>query len=402
MRRVPRLLLLLVCCIGSAAAAAPPTVLLISLDGTTPSAARELPTFRRIASQGALADGMIPVFPTNTFPNHVSLVTGVSPNRHGIVNNGFVDPERGTYARDADPTWIEVEPLWSLLARAGIPSASYHWVGSEGVWRSGLGPVQWERFDGDVGEDAKVERILAWLALDDPAQRPRFVTAWFHGADGTAHRYGPDAPQVSRTLRHQDASLGRLLDALAARGLLASTTLLLVSDHGMAAVERSVDLQRALDDAGVPARVLGGGGCAIVVLRRRDAGVDRILATARRLGLEAWPRSAIPGLPSPANPRFGDVFAEAPVGTVIARHPRGAPGIVRGDALPLRGAHGYAPDRPEMRALFAAIGRGVGAGARLGTVHTVDVAPTVLALLGEPVPEWMEGRPIALGEGGDR
>lgn len=89
------------------------TVILISLDGTRPSAVASLPFFQRVAREGAWADRLEPVLPSNTFPNHVTFVTGVGPDRHGIVNNRFRDPERGLYSYESDPTWLEVEPLWS-------------------------------------------------------------------------------------------------------------------------------------------------------------------------------------------------------------------------------------------------------------------------------------------------
>jgi hypothetical protein len=92
----------------------------------------------------------------------VTLVTGVHPHRHGIVDNAFLDPVRGVYDKDADPTWIEVEPLWSLVEGRGLRAASYHWVGSEGPWRTGRAPSHWKRFDSGVAERDKVAQILAW------------------------------------------------------------------------------------------------------------------------------------------------------------------------------------------------------------------------------------------------
>lgn len=191
-----------------------PAVVLVSLDGTRPADVSGLPTFERLAREGARADVLIPVHPSNTFPNHVTLVTGVVPDRHGIVNNVFRDPERGLHRYENDPSWLEAEPLWSLLAGVGIPSASFHWVGSEGPWRSGRGPRHWERFDPGVPERVKVDRILAWLAIADPAERPRFVTAWFPGADRDGHRHGPGSAQARAALRRQDRELGRLLDGV--------------------------------------------------------------------------------------------------------------------------------------------------------------------------------------------
>jgi arylsulfatase A-like enzyme len=407
LRRAPAAvaLALLVVLAARAAIAAEPTVILISFDGTRPGDVAELPAFAHMAAEGAWAERLVPAFPSNTFPNHVTFATGVSPDRHGIVNNAFADPARGFYSYDADPTWIEVEPIWSLAARAGVPSASFHWVGSEGPWRSGLGPRHWKPFDTRVPERAKVEQILAWLDLPDPAERPRLVTAWFHGADGAAHRDGPDAPAVRKSLARQSGDLAALLDGLAARGLLATTTVLVVSDHGMTESRRAVDLARSLADAATGAQVIGGGGFAQVVVRDgpdRAARVARVVAEASALGLEAWPRGEGPPEYAAANPRFGDVLVIAPLGVQVTRLSPGRRllgrlGIGR---YGLRGIHGHRSELPEMSGLFAAAGRGVAPGARPGTVRAVDVAPTVLALLSLPIPEWMEGRPIPLDAGG--
>jgi len=363
-------------------AAEGPGVVLISLDGTRPEdvIGAGLPAFDEIARLGARAERLVPVFPTNTFPNHVTLVTGVRPALHGIVNNAFADPERGLFRYGGDPGWIEVEPLWSWVGRHGVVSASYHWVGSEGAWTSGRGPRHWKRFDGGTPEAEKVEQILAWLDEPDPAARPRLVTAWFHGADHEAHEHGPGSAEARRALREQDAAVGELLRGLRARDALGRFTLVLVSDHGMAPVRRWIDLQQRLDEAGVRARVLGGGGFASLAL---DAGaLAGALRVAREQGLEAWPREEAPAELGLDHPRFGDAVVLAPPGTAIGRH---------GGA----GGHGYRPERPEMSAFLLAVGRGAEPGEELGRLRALDVAPTLLALLGVPRPEWMEGRPVA-------
>jgi predicted AlkP superfamily pyrophosphatase or phosphodiesterase len=392
-RRIPRQIF---ACVGALAlpfapaqgagpavpAAADATVILVSLDGTTPEAGRRgMPTLGEIARRGAWAGRLVPVFPTNTFPNHVTLVTGVHPDRHGIVDNAFLDPVRGVYERDGGPDWIEVEPLWSLVAARGIPSASFHWVGSEGPWRSGRGPLYWKRFDSGVAEREKVAQILAWLDLEPAAARPRLVTAWFHGADHAGHVYGPAAPEVREALREQDLALAELLAGLDRRDALSATTLLVVSDHGMERVRERVDLASALRGAGVRARIFGGGGFATVAIPGGPEAVAKAALAARQLGLEAYPRAQAPRELHLDHPRFGDLVVLAPPGVAIG-----------GESL--RGVHGYRPGIASMSALFAAIGRGVPSGLALAEVRSIDVAPTVLALLGVPIPEWMEGRPI--------
>jgi predicted AlkP superfamily pyrophosphatase or phosphodiesterase len=363
----------------------PPSVILISLDGMRPAdvTAPDLPAFAALLRRGAHASRMIPVFPSNTFPNHVSLVTGVAPDVHGIVNNEFVDPERGAFDKSNDPSWLLAEPLWSIAAQHGVASASYFWVGSEGPWH-GRGPLHWKPFDGDLGEQEKVEQILAWLGGPEP--RPRLITAWFRGVDRPSHVKGMGSPAVRRLLEKQDEALAKLVAGLDARGAFAHTTLLLVSDHGMAPVKRHIDLRAALRAGRVKGEVIGGGGMATLKLPDEPGIIDRAVTIAKGLGLDAWPREETPLELRARHPRFGEVVVVAPVGVAIQ--------IRSGPLLRLRGSHGYWPQDPSMGALFLAVGRGVPAGADLGELSTLDVAPTVLRLLGLPASDTMEGRAI--------
>jgi len=364
------------------------TVVLVSLDGTRPADLRPgtLPALVRLAERGARAEALIPVFPTNTFPNHATLATGVAPERHGIVNNFFVDPERGPFDRDAIPSFLQAEPLWSILDRQGIVTASYYWVGSEGPWKNGHGPRHWHPFSSRTSEAEKVEEILRWLALEDPAERPRLVTTWFHGGDHAGHRHGPGSQAVEEALRAQDPAIARLVEGLRELGLAGSTTLIFVSDHGMAPRGRDADLRGALQEAGVAGRVIGAGGFAQVTLEAPERDAGRVVAVARELGLEAWPRAQAPSDLRVAHPRFGDVVVVAPEGVTIR------PGRMLWRLE--HGFHGYRPEFPSMHALLVAAGPGIEPGTRLGRVSSLDVAPTVLALLGVEPPASMEGRVI--------
>jgi predicted AlkP superfamily pyrophosphatase or phosphodiesterase len=373
---------------GEGASPPAPTVILISLDGTRPVDVQKevLPSLFGLAAQGAVAERLIPAIPTNTFPNHVTLVTGVAPERHGLVNNVFVDAEKGVFDKQDIPAWIEVEPLWSILAGEGIDSASYYWVGSEGPWRGDRGATHWMPFSSKTDEMTKVVQILAWLDLPEAQRRPHFITSWFHGADRAGHYHGPGSGPVRAALRSQDAAIAALVLGLEARGLFASTTLIFVSDHGMASPDRRVDLGGALERAGVEAHVFGIGGFASIHPSRRDdpAAVTRAIEVARGLGLEAFARESAPAGARVANARFGPVIVRAPAGTAIVHA-----------GLELVGFHGYDPEMPSMSALFMARGRGVRPGSKLPAVRSSDVAPTVLALLGVEPPHWMEGSPIS-------
>ena len=379
---------ILVLAVAAPAVALEPTVVVISLDGTR-SAALHIPGLRTLpalARGGAAAERLIPVLPTNTFPNHVTLVTGVAPATHGMVNNVFLDPEKGLHRKSGEPGWIDVAPIWTIAERHGVVSAALHWVGSEGNWRDAPGPTHWRAFDASMREGEKVDQILAWLAMEDPGQRPHLVTSWFHGADGAGHRTGPDSDAVAAALRDQDAELGRLVATLRERGAFAHTTLFVVSDHGMAAVEHRIDLAAALRDAELDARVFGAGGFVTVWISGGSGAARRARAVARGLGLEAFLRGEAPAELGLSNPRFGDLVVLAPLGTSIETS--------GGEREKMMGAHGYRPETPAMGALFVAHGRGVRPGTQLSEVRALDIAPTVLALLGIERPAWMQGRPI--------
>jgi predicted AlkP superfamily pyrophosphatase or phosphodiesterase len=362
------------------------TVIVVSLDGTRPDdvVAAPMPTLASLAARGALAERLTPVFPTNTFPNHVSLVTGVSPALHGIVNNVFLDAERGLFRYSNDPSWLQAEPLWSIAERHGVPAASYHWIGSEGPWRNGHGPRHWRAFSSDTPEVEKVEQILRWLDLEEADERPRLVTSWFRGADRAAHRFGPGSREVHRALRKQDRALARLVTGLEERGAFDSTIVLVVSDHGMAGVSRLVDLRGSLRALRIDARVFGAGGFATLSVPGGAADVERIALRARKLGLDPVRPGTGDSRFATANPRFGDLVVLAPIGTALSGH----------GGAPMRGAHGYSPAEPSMGALLIAAGGGIPPGTRLGDVRNIDVAPTVLTWLGIEVPAAMEGKPI--------
>jgi predicted AlkP superfamily pyrophosphatase or phosphodiesterase len=373
-------------CSASAGAEPAPTVILISMDGTRPADVTKetMPSLVGLGERGVVAERLVPVFPSNTFPNHVSLATGVAPERHGMVNNIFVDPERGVFDRRNLHTWIEVEPIWSVLEGQGITTASYFWVGSEGPWPGGHAPTHWKPFLKATPEGDKVVQMLEWLDLPEGSGRPHFIASWFRGADSLGHKTGPGTDRVRRFLGGQDAALASLIRGLEQRGLFATTTLIVVSDHGMVTAEREVDLGTALEQAGVRSRVFGIGGFATVVLDDGSASPARAVEVARTLGLEAYARERAPASWRVGHPRFGNVVVRAPVGTAVV-HPR----------LRIAGFHGYDPEHESMSAIFYAAGRGVSPGTRLPAVHNLDVAPTVLALLGLEVPGWMERRPIS-------
>ncbi len=405
-----------------------PRVILLSLDGVRPEDIRGagLRSFEALRSGGAWAERLVPVFPANTFPNHATLATGAWPEGHGIVGNRFLDRERGLYDYGADPSWLEAEPLWAAAGRQAAPAAVFFWVASEGRWP---GQARLHRylapFDSGVGEAEKVDRILSWLA-EEGADAPRLILSWWRGVDRAAHRHGPGSPEARAAMQAQDAELYRLVQELEARGHFSDTTLVVVSDHGMARLGRAVDPGARLEEAGIRARVITGGGVAFVYLRRaptrgavpphrgtaspegatpgdaRASDAEGELALARRAaralrelpGVRAWPTAELPPELHLRRPdRAGEVIAVAEPPLHFA--PGGSGARLGRTLRPLAGGHGYLPDHPDMAGIFLARGRGVPVGLRLEAVRAVDVAPTVAALLCIAPPRDAAGEALA-------
>jgi len=124
---------ILVALCGALRADARPVVILLSFDGVRHDYLDldRLPAFERIAREGARAEALVPVFPSTTFPNHVSLATGAPPDVHGVVANTFLDPALGFFDYGNDARFLDAEPLWAAAERQGVPAAVFFWVGSE-------------------------------------------------------------------------------------------------------------------------------------------------------------------------------------------------------------------------------------------------------------------------------
>jgi predicted AlkP superfamily pyrophosphatase or phosphodiesterase len=368
------------------------TVVLISVDGLRwdlperAGAAR----LQRMAAEGAAAS-LVPPFPANTFPAHATLATGVHPDRHGIMNNEFLDRGRGLFRRDDDPSWLLAEPLWVTAERQGVRAAVYHWVASAGAWRGTAATLR-HRFDGSVTDSEKAAAIARWIGRRD-ARRPRLILSYWHGPDGVGHREGPEGGGVLRRVRQTDRLIGRVLDAAAGSGR--RVAVIVVSDHGMAATATAHPLDRLLAGAGRGTRALASGATANIYCRDRNA-CARAAAALRALdGAVVHRRDELP----PAwryrhAARTGDLVAVAPPGSYFTER--------ESDRPPAAGMHGYGPERPEMHGVFRAWGAGIRRSAALDGLSATDVAPLVCRLLGIAAPPGIDGRvPDALLAGPD-
>lgn len=361
-----------------------PLVILVSIDGYRADYLHrgDSPVLERLAAEGA-SGSMRPSFPSITFPNHYTLVTGLHPDHHGVVGNSMVDAELGRF-RLGDPAavtdrrwWDDGEPIWVTAEKAGVRTATMFWPGSEADIH-GVRPSLWTVFDQSMPGDARVDRVLDWLDLP-AAERPRFVTLYFDIVDTAGHNHGPDGAETRAAIASVDASIARLIAGLEARGLYEDAVLIVVSDHGMAATgpERVLYLDDLVDVEAL--RIVYSGAVAFLnPVEGREAEVEAALA-GRHAGAECWRKADIPArLVLGRHRRVPAVVCMADVGWLIATRARP---VTRNG-----GAHGYDNQSPEMAALFIAHGPGVVAGRRLENLDSVDVQPLLARLLGIAAP----------------
>src|SRR3982751_6732989 len=326
-------------------------VILISIDGFRADYLDRglTPTLASLAADGVRADAMKPSFPTLTFPNHYTLVTGLYPDHHGIVNNRMIDPATGkafVYKDSetiADPAWWGGEPLWVSVEKEGRHAATMFWPGSD-VAIDGVRPSHWMHFDGKLTPDQRVDQLLRWTNLKGDA-RPSFYTLYLEQVDHAGHDDGPDSPEVNAAMREIDAALARLVEGLKARGLFEHTTLVIVSDHGMTPTtpERQIFLDDLvdLDEAGVVTDGILAG------MNPKDAKIARTIL-APHDHMQCWRKSDVPPrLHYGTHPRVPALLCLADDGWIITTHDDAA----KRQHFSL-GEHGYDNDDPNMRALF--------------------------------------------------
>ncbi|MCL7713283.1 ectonucleotide pyrophosphatase/phosphodiesterase [Stenotrophomonas mori] len=360
-------------------------LLLVSIDGFRNDYLERglTPTLDALARDGVRAAYMRPSYPSITFPNHYTLVTGLRPDRHGVIANFMTDPTLpGVRFSMFDPAtvgdarwWNDGTPLWTRVRMQGGRAAAMFWVGSEAPVH-GARPEFWRPFDIKVSSAERVAQVLEWLALP-AAERPHFTTLYFDRVDSMGHAHGPDSPELDQALVEVDQALDQLMRGIDALGLARQVNLVVVSDHGMIATgpEKEVFLDD-LVDVGRLDFTWTGAYAAFNALPGGEAAARQLLG--RHAHMQCLPREQIPA-------RF-DYGHHRRVPAYICI---GEPGwqITTRDAMQrkghrLLGEHGYDNLLPEMRAPFIAHGPAFRRGVVIPPIDNVDVYPLLARVLG--------------------
>lgn len=403
-------------------------VVIISLDGF-PSWALDdpylpVPTLRELAARGARAKAMRPVNPTVTWPNHTSLVTGVTPATHGVLFNGILVREPGIAPR-VEP-WrdkgemVRARTLYDVAHEQGLTTAQVDWVAIQNAptitWAfaerpDASAPISRELVKAGVISDADLSsfasRNIVWrdrmwteaAAHIIRRHRPNLLLFHLLNLDSTQHRYGPRTPAAMTTMALLDRQVREILDAIRDAKIESRTAVVIVSDHGFRQVKKQIALNAAFTAAGLnvvkdgklvqcDAYAMPEGGSALVYVTTPDP-TGEILARARDAvqKVEGVATVVEPadfaqyGLPLPeTNDQMGALFVIPKDGYAFTAA-LGDRDVIDAPGGSL-GAHGYVASDPELGAIFIAAGAGIARGVSLDTIDNVDVAPTVAALLG--------------------
>jgi predicted AlkP superfamily pyrophosphatase or phosphodiesterase len=373
---------------NSAAAQAKPYLILVSLDGFRYDYARKYaaPNISALGVRGASApDGMIPAYPSVTFPNHLTIATGLYPEHHGIVGNVFYDPARKQVysyrdpAAETDGSWYGGTPLWVLAEQQGMRAACFFWPGSEADIQ-GVRPTYYMKYDQKYPNDKRVEQVLAWLRL--PAeQRPHFITLYFSDVDSAGHAHGPDSDEVRAAVAEVDREIGKLAAGVAETKL--PVDIVVLADHGMEKVQGDwIDLEQYFDKSLVATPV----EAFLYPKHEGDAAKIFSALNGKSDKFKVYRAGNVPAeLHYDGNPRAGDpvVVATGPYLLRVSAPETSATSVAMKFYGPPVGMHGYDPGKmPEMKAIFFAAGPDIRAGVKVASFENVDVYPLVARILG--------------------
>ncbi len=378
---------LIVCWLSCAAllwcgAASANTLVLVSIDGFRWDYLdrSEASVMRSLANKGTRVMKLRSVYPSKTFPAHLSLATGLRPTGHGVVDNYFCRNDRpDCYSMGSgrkDPDWLSGIPLWTLVEMQGGRASTFFWPESDARF-SGVLPTDYRAYDGRTPHADRVKQVLEWLAL--PArERPALVTLYFSAVDSAGHTFGPDAPQTRSAISDIDTWIGRLWSGIETinRELEANINLLLVSDHGMA----PVDPDHFIDTDTLP----------------RPAGFKRVNASTRVMYYQREADADIEALKSELSAMSGGRYWHLAPEILAQRHYDQHPAVADliietrpphvfrrggGKDANLLGMHGYPASEEDMASFLVAIGPAFEVGKVIEEAHQLDVYPVAAKML---------------------
>jgi len=356
-----------------------PYVVMVSLDGFRWDYTQyaNTPVLDSLANAGVLAEALIPSFPTKTFPNHYTIATGLYPDHHGIVLNGFyaidhkMDYNKDDKSTVGDSKFYGGEPIWTTAELQGIKAATLFWVGSEAE-NHGVRPTYWEKYNQSIPFKARIDTVYNWLSKKETA-RPHLIMWYYHEPDGVGHGAGPRSPELVTEIEKLDSNLGDFFTKMRTLPFFNQINFIVTSDHGMG--QLSPDKQIILDDIIDTANLAYYDGWnPIWNLKVKDGKMKEVYSNLKKnKNLQVWYSDSIPErLHYGTNPRTFDI-------TVVAKPYWSIFWSWKiGNSL---GAHGYDNNFKDMYTIFYAAGPAFKKGYIAPEFENVNIYPLIAEIM---------------------
>ncbi|WOI36943.1 ectonucleotide pyrophosphatase/phosphodiesterase [Alteromonas sp. CI.11.F.A3] len=378
-------------------------VVLISLDGFRHDyiELHDAKNLARIAKAGVRSTSLTPVYPANTFPNHISIITGLLPINHGIIDNRFYAKSRpdsaGGYAKYSmgkakqDSSWITALPLWHLAEFQGHKAATFFWPESDARIAGAL-PTYLYHYSKYADYQQRIDQIVQWLRLPE-ASRPLFVAGYFSLTDTVGHDEGPTSSKTKEAVAEVDELIGQLYDRL--NTLPIKVDLVIVSDHGMTTLKDSHNVM--VESLDIPDYfTINNSGALVRLYAHSEVSPELIADEASRLNAVANGQFNVLTTAErnkrqiPYNERTGDIIIEiSPPGRFRSEE----------DIHVSKGGHGYLNTLPDMGGLFVASGPSFEEGKTVPAFSNLEIYPALAEIMGLELLTTIDGEIDVLRQG---
>jgi len=360
-----------------------PYLILVSFDGFRwDYANKELtPKLNLIEENGVKALSLKPSFPSNTFPNHVTIVTGLYPQNHSIISNNIYDKYSDEYYSIGDtsavrnPRWYKGEMIWETARRQGLITASYFWPGSE-MNLEFRRPNYYEKYDHNRDYFFRVNGVLDWLKLPYD-KRPNFITLYFDMVDTYGHKYGPNSEETNKAVHFVDSVLGYLINGINQLNLKDSVNLIVVSDHGMTKTEfeNTINVEEIISNNKI--KIFGKGSSMHLYGSKDELEEAYLKLVQNKKNYNVYKRTEIPDYFNFKNNHLiGEVFILADVGWSLITNKD-----LKKDKEYSIGNHGFDNNHIDMHGIFYATGPSFKKGYKVGTIENIHIYPLLCRLL---------------------
>lgn len=361
----------------------PDKLLLISFDGFRHDflSFTDTPNFDAFIEEGIAAEGLRSVFPTKTFPNHYSIVTGLYPENSGLIANNIYDPDMEAWYRYTNreavenETWYAGEPIWNTAEKQGLKAGTMFWVGSEAPINN-MRPTYWKRYDGKMEGKDRIDTVVKWLSYPDPDDVD-FATLYFELVDDAGHDYGLQSDSLDRSIEKADRLLGYLEDQLSTAGL-SDINIIILSDHGL--IDLSADKLIELDTIIDPEQIKRIVYAPVTMIQPREGAEDNLYANLKEKDrhYRVYRKEEIPEkYHFRDNKRVPEIIIIADPGYTILSQSYKSRFL---DNLP-SATHGYDNYSREMTGFFAARGPAFSSGKRVPLFQNIHLYELMARLL---------------------